>query len=182
MPDLLTTLVVSAVSAVAGGAARGVAGEGAKWGLSQLPLFDFQANKKARETLVVVSVIKAGKLILMTKRNQNENGGNLEWCFPAAKISPGEVIIDRFQERYQEKFNIQAKPIKFVKRSYFRLESKYPLLYFHCNYEGGTLQNKDTQENEKVEWVDVNEVEKRPKTRIDDDLVKILNKIKKAKL
>lgn len=166
-------LTIAIISAVAGA----IASETFKWSLSKIPTFNIQwKNKRAERLLIAVSVIQAGKLILMTKRKKKENS-NLTWCFPAARVRNNQIIIERLKTRYKEKFNLEVKPTKQIGETYIPRED-LKILYFHCEYDKGTITNLDEEENDEVKWVDVNEVENLVTTRIDPSVVKLVSKIK----
>lgn len=166
-------LTIAIISAVAGA----IASETFKWLLSNISTFKWK-NKKAERMLTVVSVIQAGKLILMTNRKQdNSNILNLTWCFPAATVKKDEIIVKRLKERYKEKFNIEVKPIKQIGKTYLQRQD-LEILYFHCKYDKGTIENLDIEENYEVKWVDANEVGNLVTTKIDPSVDKLIKKIK----
>jgi NADH pyrophosphatase NudC (nudix superfamily) len=114
----------------------------------------------------------------MTKRNQN-NDQNLTWCFPAARINQNEVIVERLKARYKEKFNIEVKILKQIGDSYIK-NKDLKLIYFHCQYEKGSVINVEQQENEEVKWIDSNEVESLVTTRIDPAVTRLISKIQRS--
>ena len=174
--NLTDPVTVAIISAIAGAIAGAFATESIK-ALSNIDIFRRnKQNKQAERELVAISIIQAGKLIFMTKRNQIQ-GSNLTWCFPAARVKTGEIIEDRLKERYKEKFNIEINKIKKVGESYIRRED-LQIFYFHCQYDEGEIENYDTVENYEVKWVDVNNVENLVTTRIDPSLLKIISKIR----
>jgi hypothetical protein len=175
-------LTIGVLSAMAGAIAGAVTTEVVK----KLLALNIQwRHKKAEKDLLVVSLIQSGKLILMTKRKPNPNpnpdlNNNLIWCFPAAKIRQSEIIVDRLKIRYEQKFKIEVKILQQIGESFTYSEGqKLDILYFHCQYDKGTVENIDTAENDKVEWIDVNDVEKKA-VRVAPCLSKLLLKIKKS--
>jgi ADP-ribose pyrophosphatase YjhB (NUDIX family) len=172
-------LSVAILSAVAGAITGAIATETIKSFFSRLSTFNMQwKNKRAERMLVAISVIQSGKLILMTKRNQN-NDQNLTWCFPAARINQNEVIVERLKARYKEKFNIEVKILKQIGDSYIK-NKDLKLIYFHCQYEKGSVINVEQQENEEVKWIDSNEVESLVTTRIDPAVTRLISKIQRS--
>jgi len=133
-------------------------------------------GKQANREVVAISVIQAGKLVLMTKRNPEAQDVHLDWCFPSARIKPNENIIERIKKRYQEKFNIEVKVIKKIGEREIPNKGE-KLVYFHCKHDRGTLDNKDPEENSLVEWVDPSEAQKRAGSFIANNVVKLIKKI-----
>lgn len=129
----------------------------------------------APRTQIALSVIQSGKLIVMTKRKGNDE--NITWSFPSAKIKADLPVYSTLVSKYYKKLNIRIKPIKILGVGHFP-NGDWELIYFHCVYNGGRLFNNDVNENECVEWVDINEVEGRVTTKISPEIQKAINKIK----
>lgn len=168
-------LAIAVYSAMAGAVAGAVATEITRGLLLRLSTFDIRwRNKRAERMLVAISVIQAGKLILMTRRKQNDQ--HLTWCFPAARVDKNEIITERLKARYKEKFNIEVKPIRQIGEAYIK-KRDLKIIYFHCQYDSGMLENLDVQENDEVKWVDANEAENLVTTRVDVAVSKLIVKI-----
>jgi ADP-ribose pyrophosphatase YjhB (NUDIX family) len=168
--------LIAILSAVAGA----IASEFIKWLLLKISALNMQSweHTKADRMLVAISIIQSGKLILMTKRRAVPNS-HLVWCFPSARVQCGEIITERIKTRFKEKYGVEVKPKKQVGEAYIARED-LKILYFYCEYDKGTAENLDNQENEDVKWVDVREVEKLVETRIYPSLIKLMSRIKEG--
>lgn len=144
---LMEQLTIGIISALAGSAATEA--------LRNIPLefINLKIGKRnPKETIIALSIIQSGKLILLSKRKNCPLG--LNWCFPAAKIEEHQTIKSKMISRYKEKYNVDVKPVKFLGKAEFNPNfGPYKRYYYHCKYIGGELKNLDTEENEDLRWV-----------------------------
>lgn len=172
-PIAKDSLTIAILAAIAGA----IATECAKLLIAKFSALNMRGweHKKADDMLVAISIVQAGKLILMSKRNRVPDS-TLGWSFPSARVRRGEVITKRLKARYREKYGIEVNQIKKVGDSYLRKED-LKILYFHCRYDRGTLENLDAQEIEEVDWIDVREAENTADARVHPTLLATLAKI-----
>ena len=170
-------LAIAVLAAISGAIVGAIATESVKILMAKLKTLDIQRweHKKADDMLVAISIVQSGKLVLMAERRRVQ-GSPLGWSFPSARVRRGEVITERIKERYKDKYGVEVEPIKKLGESYIP-QQNLKILYFHCKYDKGTLENLDPQEIEEVSWVDVREAEETADARVHPDLANTLTRI-----
>lgn len=124
---------------------------------------------------VVIGIVIHNNKILLVKRRDSES--HLTWQFPAGILKKNklpEVILER---EVKSETNIICKVISNI-GTRIHPNTQVICKYYLCEYLGGDLFNADLEENEDVQWVNINDYQK----YITSDIyIKVTNVLKKIK-
>jgi ADP-ribose pyrophosphatase YjhB (NUDIX family) len=125
---------------------------------------------------VVIGLVIWKSKILFVKRRDSEL--NLMWQFPAGILKKNklpEVILER---EVKAETNVICKVISNI-GSRVHPDTQVICQYYLCEYLSGDLFNADSEENEDVQWVNIDNYEKYITSNIYTKVKDVLEKIKK---
>ncbi len=125
---------------------------------------------------VVVGLVIFNDKILLVKRRDSEL--NLVWQFPAGILKKNklpEIILER---EVKAETNVICKVISSIGKR-VHPDTQVVCEYYLCEYLSGELFNADSEENEDVQWVNIDNYERYITSDIYIKVKNVLEKLKK---
>ena len=99
---------------------------------------------------VAVGVVQKGREVILVRRLKAEEG--VLWQFPAGMINPKRTAAETVVREVLEETGVQCHVVRELGRR-VHPDTGTSLVYFHCLYDGGVLDNADPKENAEAQWM-----------------------------
>ena len=103
---------------------------------------------------VTIGILKKDGQVLLVKRKKPE--GTLIWQFPAGIIKPTEKAEERIVKEFLGETGISVEVEQLLGKR-IHPNTKAVSYYFSLKYIAGDAKNGDTEENDEVKWVSIND-------------------------
>jgi 8-oxo-dGTP pyrophosphatase MutT (NUDIX family) len=119
-----------------------------------------QSPAPAAKPAVAVGIVQKGNAVILVRRIKPEQG--VLWQFPAGIHNPKRSEAESVVHEVLEETGVKRRVVRELGRRVHPATGA-ALVYFHCAYESGELQNDDPQEddpqeNAEVKWTRADEV------------------------
>ena len=105
---------------------------------------------------VVAALIEKNRKYLIAKRATGSKDVLGKWEFPGGKVELGETEMEALKREIKEEFEMDIKPIRFLKNSVYEYSTKkIDLKLYECKYISGSFHLHDHSEYKFVDIEDI---------------------------